>query len=148
MPTKCQCCPHIETSQLICTATLAITEKFQNFVGNKAKGRIAKRVFQKNKARQIFRKRTFLTPWHAHVSPVLRLALLPYYRRFFSHKFSFSLIGNASDLHVKVLCLGLIALNYQLRSLSKIPKRTLRLCSLLLTFFAIHFHFTIKRLKK
>ena len=30
-------------------------------VGNKAKGRIWKRVFQENKARQIFRKRTFLT---------------------------------------------------------------------------------------
>ena len=27
-----------------------------HFVGNKAKGRISKRVFQENKARQIFRK--------------------------------------------------------------------------------------------
>ena len=31
-------------------------------VGNKLKGRISKRVFQENKARQIFQKRTFLTP--------------------------------------------------------------------------------------
>ena len=29
---------------------------FHKFVGNKAKGRISKRVFQENKARQIFRK--------------------------------------------------------------------------------------------
>ena len=33
-----------------------------HFVGYKAKGRISKRVLQENKARQIFRKRTFLTP--------------------------------------------------------------------------------------
>ena len=36
-------------------------------IGNKVKGQISKRVFQENKARQIFRKRTFLTPWYAHV---------------------------------------------------------------------------------
>ena len=32
------------------------------FVGNKTQGRISKWVFQENKARQIFKKRTFLTP--------------------------------------------------------------------------------------
>ena len=31
-------------------------------VGNKAKGRISKRVFQENKARQIFRKTNILYP--------------------------------------------------------------------------------------
>ena len=36
-------------------------------VGNKAKERISKRVFQENKARQIFEKRTFLTPRYADV---------------------------------------------------------------------------------
>ena len=35
---------------------------FKYFAGDKAKGRISNRVFQENKARQIFRKRTFLTP--------------------------------------------------------------------------------------
>ena len=36
-------------------------------VDNKAKGRISKRVFQENKARQVSEKWTFLTPWYAHV---------------------------------------------------------------------------------
>ena len=37
-------------------------------VGNKAKGRISKRVFQENNARQIFRKNEhFLPPRYAHV---------------------------------------------------------------------------------
>ena len=54
------------------------------FVGNKAKMRILKRVLQENKARQTFRKRTFLTPFGllcSLVTPILRFALLPYYRR-------------------------------------------------------------------
>ena len=38
------------------------------FVSNKGKGRISKRVFQENKARQIFRKTNIFTPWYAHVS--------------------------------------------------------------------------------
>ena len=38
------------------------------FIGNKAKGRISKRVFQENKTPQIYEKRTFLTPQYAHVS--------------------------------------------------------------------------------
>ena len=36
-------------------------------VGNKAKGRISKRVLQENKARQIFRKMNISYPQHAHV---------------------------------------------------------------------------------
>ena len=71
---------------------------------NKVKGRISKRVFQESKVRTKFpKKQTFLTPLYAHVrvrirgkkclffgnfgvlcfleTPVLRFALLPYYRR-------------------------------------------------------------------
>ena len=72
------------------------------FVSNKAKGRISKRVIQENKVRQIFRNEHFLPPnTHVYVyvsgdkksslfgkfdvlcfleTPVLRFALLPYYR--------------------------------------------------------------------
>ena len=39
----------------------------QEFVGNKAKGRISKRVFQEAKHAEISEKQTFLTPWYAHV---------------------------------------------------------------------------------
>ena len=59
-------------------------------VGNKVKWRISKRVFQKNKARQILEKRTLLTPWYkrsacfsenlACLVFFLRFVLLPYYR--------------------------------------------------------------------
>ena len=73
-----------------------------NIVSNKAKGRISKRVFQENKARQIFRKTNISYPWHAYIRvsgrkicsffgkfgelcfleiSVLRFALLPYYWR-------------------------------------------------------------------
>ena len=58
---------------------------FLHFVGNKAKGRISKRVFQENKARQVFReKQTYLTFGVLFFleTPVLRFGLLPYYRRF------------------------------------------------------------------
>ena len=75
--------------------------KLPVFVGNKAKGRMSKRVFQENKARQIFRRNELflLSDTHMGVSggkkcsfwgkfgvlcfletPVLRFALLPYYR--------------------------------------------------------------------
>ena len=40
---------------------------FAYFVGNKAKGRISKRVLQENKAHEFYEKWTFLTPWYAHV---------------------------------------------------------------------------------
>ena len=36
--------------------------KITSFVGNKAKGRISKQVFQENKARQIFRKTNISNP--------------------------------------------------------------------------------------
>ena len=70
------------------------------FVGNRAKGRTSKRVFQENKTRQIFRKTNISYPLIRCVSegkkcslfgkfgvlsfletPVLRFALLPYYCR-------------------------------------------------------------------
>ena len=61
------------------------------FVGNKAKRRIAKRVFQENKARQIFLE--MKGPGNVSfsensvcfvffVTPVLRFAFLPYYQQF------------------------------------------------------------------
>ena len=75
-------------------------------VGIKVKGWISKRVFQENKARQIFRKTNISYPlirtrtsayqgvrnvrfsknsacFRFLETPVLRFALLPYYRRFF-----------------------------------------------------------------
>ena len=78
--------------------------RISSFVGNKAKWRILKRVFQENKTRQIFRKtnisyplirtRTCVYQGEGNVcfggkfgvlcfleTPVLRLTLLPYYRR-------------------------------------------------------------------
>ena len=40
-----------------------LAHNIKHIVGNKAKGRISKQVFQENKARQILRKkRTFLIP--------------------------------------------------------------------------------------
>ena len=75
------------------------------FVGNKAKGRILKRVFQENKARQIFWKTNISYPTYVCVSgvkkctfsrklgvlcfletTVLRFFLLPYYRRYFCYE--------------------------------------------------------------
>ena len=71
--------------------------------GNKGEGRISKRLFQENKARQIFRKSNIsysLIPthtcayhrvrnvcflenlaWFAFLKHVLKFALLPYYRQ-------------------------------------------------------------------
>ena len=76
------------------------------FVGNKAKGRISKRVFQENKARQISRKtnisyplicthtcayygvRNVLLPENlacfVFLKPILRFALLLYNQRFYA----------------------------------------------------------------
>ena len=51
----------------------------QKFVGNKAKGRMSKWVFQENKERQIFQKTNISYP--SSETLVLRFALLPYYRR-------------------------------------------------------------------
>ena len=49
------------------------TYKRAHFVGNKANGRISKRLFQENKQAKFSEKRTFLTPRHAQVRP-LRLS--------------------------------------------------------------------------
>ena len=40
----------------------SFVEREHRYVGNKAKGRISKRVFQENKARQIFRKKDISYP--------------------------------------------------------------------------------------
>ena len=73
------------------------------FVGNKAKGRISKRVFQENKARQIFQKTNISYPLICTrgkkcsffgkfgvlcflETTVLRFSLLSDYRRFFPRK--------------------------------------------------------------
>ena len=81
------------------------THIFHYFIRNKAKGRISKRVFQESKACQNFRKTNISYPRDTHTyvcisggkkclfsgnfgvlcfleTPVLRFALLPYYRRF------------------------------------------------------------------
>ena len=66
--------------------------KFSNFVGNKAIGRISKRMLQGNKARQIFSKNvlggkkcSFFEKFGVLcflVTPVLKFALLPYCQQF------------------------------------------------------------------
>ena len=81
-----------------------VVPKFLDIVGNKAKERISKRVFQENKARQIFRKtnisyplirtcisgckkRSFFRKFGVLCfleTPVLRFAILPYYPRYFN----------------------------------------------------------------
>ena len=68
----------------------------EQFVSNKVKGQISKRVFHENKARRIFRKTNISNALCCAYqeaknvkfdvlcfleTPVLRLALLPYYRR-------------------------------------------------------------------
>ena len=57
----------------MCTPT-AYLLKINKHKDNKAEGRISKRVFQENKARQIYRKTNFLPP---------DTPTLPYYRHFF-----------------------------------------------------------------
>ena len=47
-------------------------------IGNKVKGQISKRVFQENKARQIFRKRTFLTTRYPHVCAYQGVSNVPF----------------------------------------------------------------------
>ena len=48
-----------------------------HYVGNKAKERISKRVFQENKARQIFRKNEHFLPPDTHRFEIRPSALLP-----------------------------------------------------------------------
>ena len=53
-----------------------------HFVGNKAKGRISKRMLQENKARQIFRKRSISYPQEIFVVWKILLALFSCNTRF------------------------------------------------------------------
>ena len=66
-----------------CRCNTVHTFSIEGFVGNKAKGQISKRLFQESKARQNFRKANISYPLIRTPveTPVLRFALLPYYRR-------------------------------------------------------------------
>ena len=46
------------------------------------KGQISKQVLQENKARQIFRKANFLTPWYAHVRVRIKGKKCSFFRKF------------------------------------------------------------------
>ena len=75
--------------------TDAFTQYSSEFVGNKAKGQISKRVFYENKARQILKKTNIFCAYQGVKNvrfqenltcrfletPVLRFALLPFYGR-------------------------------------------------------------------
>ena len=83
--------------EIVCELFMKIIYTY--YVDNKAKRWISKRVFQENKARQVFRKTKIPTPWYAHVrrcayqgvrkfgvlcfleTPVLIFVFLPYYGR-------------------------------------------------------------------
>ena len=49
------------------TTKFVIGNQVRNYVGNKAKWRILKRVFQEKKDVKFSEKPAFLTPWYAHV---------------------------------------------------------------------------------
>ena len=53
-----------------------MTNDFFEIVGNKAKGRISKRVFQENKARQIFWKTNISYPPDTHTYVQIGLVFL------------------------------------------------------------------------
>ena len=53
--------------------------KFDQIVGNKANGRISKRVFQENKARQIFRKTNISYPNNGKLCLLVALELIQDY---------------------------------------------------------------------
>ena len=127
-PFKVNVPSHTETSQLICQAItftgfymmgeqdidefknmlkkVTMQHRKTNIVGNKAKRRISKQVFQENKASQIFRKTNISYPPDMHIyvsggkkcsffrkfgvlffveTSVLRFALLTYYWWYFVH---------------------------------------------------------------
>ena len=63
---------------------------YEYFVGNKAKGRILKRVFQENKARQIFRKTNISNPLIRTCFKIHPFALLPTNRCFKVQDYPFS----------------------------------------------------------
>ena len=59
-------------------AVIPVYADSEQFVGNKAKGRISKRVFQENKARQIFRKANISNPLiRTRTIEIRPFALLP-----------------------------------------------------------------------
>ena len=55
---ECSSFTHLPTDSYLLRSAINLILRFPEpyFVGNKAKGRISKRVFQENKARQILRK--------------------------------------------------------------------------------------------
>ena len=69
-------CLHLQASKNIQVSTVIIRKIiYSEFVGNKAKGRISKRVFQESKARQNFRKTNISYPLiRFEIRPI---ALLP-----------------------------------------------------------------------
>ena len=94
--------PRIKVSSYVIIIQLGVRKHWfywKQSVGNKGKGQISKRVFQENKARQIFRKMNISHPLIRTVfavlcffkTPVLRLALLPYYRQITKQCFSTNL---------------------------------------------------------
>ena len=65
----------LSKSEESCLSIKTKNSKITDIVGSTAKGQISKRVFQENKACQIFRKTAFLTPWYAHVRTSLLFML-------------------------------------------------------------------------
>ena len=62
-----------------CAIKVIIMKRLLHFVGDKAKGWISKRVFQENKARQIFRKMfVFREIWRALFSWNIRFEIRPF----------------------------------------------------------------------
>ena len=61
-------------------ADMGLRKQLNQIVSNKAKGWISKRVFQENKARQIFWKTNISYPLIRTCTLVLRFSLVSYYR--------------------------------------------------------------------
>ena len=99
-----------------------IIESYWDLVGNKAKGRISKGYFKKTKRVKFSEKLIFLTPWYVLLirtrmctyqvvtsfsqkfgmlcfleTPVLRFALMLYYRRYITNIW----IGNVAGVNIK-----------------------------------------------
>ena len=65
--------------QLLLLNPCQLKVKFDQIVGNKANGRISKRVFQENKARQIFRKTNISYPNNDKLCLLVALELIQDY---------------------------------------------------------------------
>ena len=93
---------------------------FPYFVGNKAKRRISKRVFQETKHAKFYEKQTFLTSWYTHVRVRMRGVRNIRFSEnltcfvFLKHPFwdsCFCLITD--DLHIQQECsINLLGTNY------------------------------------